>query len=352
MWLFSRRVDLAVFGGSALLSLLLLWIGAAAGFTGAGGQSPEWSWVATVLLIDVAHVWSTGFRVYADVDELRRRPWLYAAVPLCGWGAGILLYAQGALTFWRALAYLAVFHFVRQQRGWVVLYRARAGERDRAGALLDAAAVYMAAIYPLLWWHAHLPRRFAWFVDGDFAALPALAVTVARPIWLALLLGYAARSLWRGVRAGRWNPGKDLVVASTALLWWLGIVAFDSDYAFTVTNVVIHGVPYFALVWWTARHRGVLGRGSVWWFLGMVWMLAYVEELLWDGAVWHERGWLFGPTWDASAWHGVLVPLLVVPQLTHYVLDAFIWRRRSNPALAGLFSAGAAMPTPPPARSS
>jgi len=29
-----------------------------------------------------------------------------------------------------------------------------------------------------------------------------------------------------------------------------GIVAFDSDYAFTVTNVVIHGVPYLVLVYW------------------------------------------------------------------------------------------------------
>ena len=26
-----------------------------------------------------------------------------------------------------------------------------------------------------------------------------------------------------------------------------------------------------------------------------------------------------------------LVPLLALPQLTHYVLDGFIWRRKSNP---------------------
>ena len=29
----------------------------------------------------------------------------------------------------------------------------------------------------------------------------------------------------------------------------------------------------------------------------------------------------------------VLVPLLALPQITHYVLDGFIWRRKSNPGL-------------------
>jgi hypothetical protein len=28
-----------------------------------------------------------------------------------------------------------------------------------------------------------------------------------------------------------------------------------------------------------------------------------------------------------------LVPLLAIPQLTHYVLDGFIWRKKSNEGL-------------------
>ena len=42
------------------------------------------------------------------------------------------LYSRGELVFWRALAYLAVFHFVRQQYGWMALYRARMGEHGCA----------------------------------------------------------------------------------------------------------------------------------------------------------------------------------------------------------------------------
>ena len=72
-------------------------------------------------------------------------------------------------------------------------------------------------------------------------------------------------------------------------------------------------------------------------FLAAVWALAYVEELLWDRGVWFERSWLFGG-WNLEAWRGLLVPLLAVPQLTHYVLDGFIWRRRSNPGLKDVVS--------------
>src|SRR6266850_1622023 len=79
VWLFSARTDLTVFLGSAVVSLVALWIGARAGVL--YGETPDWAWVPAVLLIDVAHVWSTTFRVYLDKAELRRRPWLYSLVP-------------------------------------------------------------------------------------------------------------------------------------------------------------------------------------------------------------------------------------------------------------------------------
>ena len=131
-WLFSRRVDLSVFLGSALVSLVALWVGAQTGVL--YDDTPDWAWVPAVLLIDVAHVYATGFRVYLDSEELRRRPWLYALVPLLGYALGVALYSEGELVFWRALAYLAVFHFIRQQYGWVALYRARAGRARHAWA--------------------------------------------------------------------------------------------------------------------------------------------------------------------------------------------------------------------------
>jgi hypothetical protein len=291
-------------------------------------------------------VWSTAFVVYLDPAEWRRRRVLYAAVPALSLAAGIALYAVGEGVFWRAIAYLAVFHFIRQQYGWVMLYRARSGERDRWGRWLDGATVYAATLYPLIVWHTRLPRAFWWMKQDDFVAgLPPVVATVAGWIYAGLLAAYA-------VRAATGRPvvwGKHVVVATTAACWYVGIVATNTDYAFTVTNVFIHGVPYLTLVYLYARAASreadsrhgataqLLGRrrGLIV-FCATLWAIAYFEELIWDRAIWHDRSWLFGDGFDVGGAAAVLVPLLAVPQLTHYVLDGFLWRKRANPRLGRL----------------
>ncbi|MBM3464813.1 MAG: hypothetical protein FJX76_22170 [Armatimonadetes bacterium] len=322
-YLFSPRVDVAVFLGSALFSLALVLVGAPLGLLDA--HAPEWTWIAGVLLVDVAHVWSTIFATYLDPEALRRHPARYVAVPLGGFLVGCALYGAGPSVFWRALAYLAVFHFVRQQYGWVMRYRARMGEQT--GRAFDGAVIYACTLYPLLYWHAHLPRGFHWFLEGDFTTARWAAAILPFATWIywGLLAAYAVRAALAWTR-GAGNPGKDVIVATTAVCWYVGIVALNSDYAFTVTNVFIHGVPYLALLYWRGRDRGfALFKHGPLPYLAILWTLAFAEELLWDRGVWHDRAWLFGSGWEVSP--GWLVPLLALPQLTHYVLDGFIWRR-------------------------
>ena len=343
-WLFSRRADLLLFGGSAFASVALLAYGERAGLL--EGDLPVALWLLLVVGVDVAHVWSTGWRVYADTEELGRRPALYLGVPAAAYAAGVVLFTAGDLVFWRVLAYLATFHFVRQQYGWVALYRRKNGENEEPGAAwerrLDAAAVYGATLAPLAWWHARLPRRFHWLIAGDYVAwLPRWlgpAALAAFGVVLVLWLAKEARRLASG-RSVSW--GKVLVVATTALVWHLGIVVFDSDYAFAVTNVLVHGVPYLGLVLLSQRRaaaaRATAGRPPVLadlgarrlaLFLAPLLALAFLEEWGWDRLVWHENGALFpGPALDPGALLlSLLVPLLALPQATHYLLDAWLWK--------------------------
>ncbi len=335
-WLFSTSIDLTVFLGSAVLSLVLLAVGAQIGVL--NGESPEWTWVAAVLFIDVAHVWSTSFRVYFDVEEFKRRFWLYLLVPVIGYAVGVALYSEGELVFWKVLAAVAVFHFVRQQYGWVNLYRRKLGETARWSWWIDAVAVYLASVYPLAFWMTRLPRNFEWFVQNDFVLIPAVVETVLFPVYVLALTAYFGKSIYQYFTTGFLNVGKDIVVATTAICWYVGIVYFNSDYAFTVTNVIIHGVPYFALIWvYSQMRRESTGRvyrafsSNVLIFLATLWALAYIEELFWHRGVWHEKQWLFGGDWDLGNLKMYLVPLLALPQLTHYVLDGFVWRRKNNP---------------------
>ncbi len=354
-WIFSRRVDLAVFGGSAACALGLCALGAPLGLWDRPVPLP--AWLAFVLLVDVAHVWSTLFRVYLDPVERRRRPGLYGLAPLVAYALGALVYGRfGHGGFWRAMAYLAVWHFVRQQVGWVSLYHRRRGESGTWDAALDRAAVYTAAGWPLLWWHATLPRGFDWFVSGDFwGPWPSLAIARGLEwVHLALLCAWGLRQ-WTRSRGA--NPGVVLVVTTTWACWYAGIVLTDNDWAFTVTNVLIHGVPYLALLWRYARGRYGLEEASspgeapreplfarrvvlagVWAFCALLGALAFGEELAWDQLAWHERARVFGDLGlrPGPSWLRWIVPLLAVPQVTHYVLDGFVWR--GGPANPGLSS--------------
>ena len=340
-WIWGPRLDLGAFVGSALLALAVAALGA---WLSPDGKVPVWTWLVFVLAVDVAHVWSTIFRTCLDVDELKKRPLVYAGLPAVCYLGGVLLHRHGTLTFWRTLAYLAVFHFVRQQAGWVAIYRARAGERARLDRVIDNAVIYGATLWPMLWWHTHLPRAFHWFMPGDFVDLAWLRplVTPLGTLYAMALCAYTARSWWHVSEGHPVNVGKHAVVVSTAAIWFVGIVATDQDFTFTITNVTIHGIPYMVLLWVYARERAPERPGSslarlvgygVGAFLAVILALAFFEELLWDRFVWHERPGLFGGVKrdepllsDAAlAW---LVPALSLPQLVHYALDGVLWRSK------------------------
>jgi hypothetical protein len=129
-------------------------------------------------------------------------------------------------------------------------------------------------------------------------------------------------------------------------------VAFNADLPFTAINVLSHGIPYMALVWIVGgrlaereaqpgRRWGISAQRFFSWawlpaFLLLLWGLAYLEEGFWDGLIWREHLSVFRPFAGLPpvrqeavlCW---LVPLLALPQFTHYVLDGFIWRFRQKP---------------------
>ena len=190
-------------------------------------------------------------------------------------------------------------------------------EKSNLTLLIDAAAIYLATVYPFAFWMTSLPRNFNWFVENDFFVLPAIVETIFFPVYVLALIAYFGKSIYLYFTDGFLNIGKDIVVlATTAVCWYVGIVFFNSDYAFTVTNVIIHGVPYFALIYFYAKSRRETADdfyksfSSNWIiFLASLWALAYVEELVWNRGVWHEKNWLFGASWNLDDWKMYLVPL-------------------------------------------
>lgn len=341
-WIHSPRLDLAFIIGPpfAVTLLVVLLQGQLARLS----AMPAWLWLVLIVGVDVTHVYSTLFRTYFDREELHKRSAIYLLTPLLAWVAGCLLYSAGGMVFWRVLAYLAVFHFVRQQYGFMMIY----GRTDgRAWKLIDKLAIYAATLYPLIYWHCR-ERNFNWFVEGDFWQFDsALVIYVAGAIYGAIIAAYLVKEWLLFRSAGRLNWPRNLMLLGTALSWACGIIVFDNDIAFSAINVIAHGVPYIALIWIYGRNQSelqgeqatfnfawvgrIFRRRWVLAYLGALVLWAYVEENLWDGWVWREHGTvlLFADALrevqseQTMVW---LVPLLAMPQITHYILDAYIWR--------------------------
>jgi hypothetical protein len=366
LWIFGPAIDASVFVLPTVAAFLFLAVARALHL---GGSVPPWGWFVFVLVVDVAHVWATLFRTYLDPEELRRRPWLYALLPVVCWAIGVSLHAHSSLLFWRVLAYLAVFHFIRQQIGWMGIYRAKSGARSSLDRFIDESTIYLATGVPLLIWHTRMPRPFVWFVPGDFFSLPVLAplVPVMQVLLAASLVCFALHHLRRARDGEPVPPGKIAVVMTTAISWYAGIVLAKDDLTFTVLNVLPHGIPYFALLWAYGRARAKrapeipgsrIVRAGFASFLGVLLICAFVEEMLWDRLIFPDHSWLFGflpsvsPRSTASAWpdwRTFVVPFLALPQATHYALDAFLWRRRDTGPEQGEALGFPSRPARPPA---
>ena len=293
-----------------------------------------YTWLFLIVFVDVAHVYSTLFKTYFVKEEVQKKKLLYYGIPALSWILGLILYQFGSLTFWSVLALVAVFHFIRQQYGFMRIY-ARF-EPDNWSKKIDEVAVYSATIFPMLYWFK-TPRTFTWFIENEFNWLqniPDYRNFIA-VLYFIILSVWVFKTIFEFVKLKKFNIPKIALISGTYLSWYFGIVYFNNDLVFTFLNVISHGIPYVALIYIREikqKESQQLNKLSifkstfgVFLFVLIILGFALFEEFLWEVLIWREH---FSFDFKISLnWFQFLVPLLVVPQLTHYLLDGFIWRK-------------------------
>lgn len=339
-WIRSPRFDFLWIIGPHFYSVILAFL--IYPFVQDSAAMPLWVWFALVLGIDVSHVYSTIFRVYLDKSQLQRYQLISWLIPLIVWVLGVLLYSLGSSYFWRGLAYLAVFHFIRQQYGFFRIYSGKTKVISVFQRIFNQYSIYFITLIPVIIWHVSGPKSFNWFIDGDFLYIPSsMAYSVLNGLLVFFICLYIASEIYQVYQTKQFNLAKNSFYVGTLLVWYVGIVYFNDDIIFTLTNVVAHGIPYMALVWnYKTRHKQnyssqLFKSNNLLFFLIVLFLLAYLEEFLWAVLVWKDHLAVFfvksAQLIDIQpvylAW---IVPLLAVPQGTHYILDAFIWKIRDS----------------------
>lgn len=341
IWIKSAWFDSTFFLGPMVFPLLLL-LTFPDFFQTQSYEITTVSWVSLVLFVDVAHVYSTIYRTYLNKVAWQRYSVPFKLVPVVCLFSGILLYSISSLVFWRFMAYLAVFHFIRQQYGFMRIYSVKPNPKTWMN-ITDKLIIYGVTLLPILIWHAQGPKQFNWFTDDDFIYFKSsFLFYLLQVIYGLLLLFYVILLLYQALHFRYFNLPKTILIMGTALSWYFGIVYYNGDLAFTMLNVLAHGIPYMALIWVSEKKNTVHLKPTflkhffktygIVLFFGLLVLLAYLEEGLWDAIIWREHPTVFQPFYVLKQLNNekaltFLVPLLSLPQTVHYILDGFIWKR-------------------------
>lgn len=344
IWIKSRSFDLWWFIAPMALPPLIVFF-LPEQFT--NQQKTEifpWSWILIVLSIDVAHVYTTVYKTYFKPTAFKIHKLKLLAVPFLVWIVGVMVYSISSKLFWSLLAYFAVFHFIRQQYGFFRLYSKReTSYRWRKGVL--SITIYAVTVIPILIWHVRGQQNFNWMTAGDFwyINLPFLEPILNGGM---ILIGIAYLFVeWKEKQdSGYLNTPRILLTLSTCFSYYVSIVLTNNDFIFSLVNVIGHGIPYLALVYFSEKKelkedsptllKLVLSKWGWVLFYAIVFAFAYFEETLWDVFIWRENtvpfGWLYGTfnQLNDDQVISLFVPLLIMPQVVHYILDGYIWRKK------------------------
>lgn len=321
-------------------------------------------WLPLGVFLEVAHVYATLFRTVLD-SQWSSRNWKLCATV----GPSLFLImvlvntCVGTWLGWSLLTYVAMFHFARQPYWIICLYKARRGEKDIIGQHFDYWACLAGAVLPILLWHPGAfydkgHRYLSWFgIEEEF--LFRLPRWTTRPLWAAFcsvpLLWYW-REAWLWRRGRSLNIGKLWIMFAQYFTWFMGVREKAAVTSLAFINLV-HGVSSLALVRHVAQRRYRIWRrdfpdipltsvdklcesiiASPWRYLGVCIAFAILEEVSWDVLILHEYcpkmilGFRLPRLQGVTK--GIVTSVLMMPQLSHYVLDDFIWRMSTrNPGL-------------------
>jgi hypothetical protein len=308
-------------------------------------ELPDFWWLILILGVDVAHVYSTLYRTYFDKETFQYYKTIYTLIPILVVIFNVITFSISPVLFWSLLAYLAVFHFIRQQYGFYRIY-ARNERNPKWMYWLDTISIYSLTVYPILYWHLTGPKFFNWFMPNDFYFFESdILLKASTWLYFILLIAYVVKEILVSIKNKHLNIGKNLLWIGTAVSWYFGIIYFKGDLTFTILNVVTHGIPYMALIWiyGNKKRKGekpaflklVFSPKGVLVFCALIILFGYAEEGLWNAWIWKDRDNIF-PIFNvfspiqSKELMSLAVGILATPQLTHYVLDAFIWKMRKD----------------------
>lgn len=336
-WIVSPRYDLSFFIGSCIFTFLFYALYRGAGAMGwfLGGDRILITYFVFTAFFDHPHIFQTFARTHGDPVEFQRRRTLHT------WGlaafivAGALVVALG----WEAelIVFAAIFgtwHIIRQHYGFLRVYKSLNRDRAPVDNFLDYATFYTGAFACLFTDYGDLREPIVIY-GSERVHFPSLPGEVGDAVWwcfLALLVAFGFRQVWRVATGRGVNPPKLLLMA--AALGTHYFVFFATATPFLVAEALetaYHDVQYQGWIAHYQRKRLAGGTAGGARRVVLKWGLLALAYGLIVGTL--ETLGLMNPGW---LW--IFVPFTMVV-IWHYYVDGRIWRFSEDPELRELMAA-------------
>lgn len=314
-WIVSKWNDLAWFVGASLVGYFALLAFSA-------GIPVLALYLIWNLLIDGPHLFATASRTYFDKSARSRLGvHLFALIPFLLLGPVAYLIGLGSLFLLFFLTW-AQYHIAKQHVGFVMLYKKKTGERcdfnlDRRFILLSVMLPWFLCIY----------------ANAGFAAYAEVrAVTLF--LFCGLVVFYIARQVRRAVNNEVINTPKLALLALVVPLHWIAFLyAAGRPELMLIASLAVnvgHSLQYHRLTWFHNQNRyanetresvgfaSVVNSRVAFYFIASIAMY----------------GLLYAFPRYMMAGNVILVALFYGVNMTHFYIDAKIWKVSSDKDLA------------------
>lgn len=107
-------------------------------------NDPLWFFLF-VIVFDVAHVYGSLYRSYFNTQEFSAHKKLYLITPLIFWiiGAIFIWFDRGGESLIYFVGFFAVYHFIKQQLGFVMVYASKEENRKPIDRIMDKTMSWM-----------------------------------------------------------------------------------------------------------------------------------------------------------------------------------------------------------------
>lgn len=310
----TPQKEFSFFYFPALFAILLTTL-----FPSWSDSSIHFAFIATAL-VDSGHVYTTFWRWGDKALSAMSYPLTVLIVFL---SISTLYFLGVRQLLWSGVVYLTVFHHIRQVYGFSRWYERLNQRYDR----LTSLKVYLLAIIPFVAFHFR-DLNLNYYSSADLMMYPhADYFRWALRGYLAVIaaIGMHEIYLWR---SGIQELNRVFYFCLIATTYGYSFFLGDSLAQVLFPLLFVHGVAYLAVMGEHIARERLLKLRKALLLIGLTSLIFGTAESLFE----HKMDQIMSELSEVSS--ALLIGGYLTPLISHYVFDAFLWRRRTIAPLA------------------